>query len=368
MKIEKYFDEKLKRWLWRVDFTIGGQRIRMKDFPTRKNADDFIIAAKNKARDHRLGLSRPAPPTITLQQLYDRRAADDVVPSREEALRILRDVITCLEGAMPLTAIKRAHIKQVTEHFQKKELAIGSVNRYLGLFSASLHAAPLYFPDLDEWAPPRIPRLPGENKRERVLTRDELARIFTELNNGDYHEDIGDALRLMLLTGARKKELKKLTIASVNWDWKTAQFLKTKNKTNRTVALSDMLLEILRRREGKPLFGEVSNTTFLRSLRLASANAGVLYGDRVDGGWVPHDLRHTAATVMESAGVKYSAVAAVLGHKRSDQTATYTHVSLDDLRAAVAVLENWCREIDGFVRGQVQTSGAMCKSNFANPV
>jgi site-specific recombinase XerD len=63
---------------------------------------------------------------------------------------------------------------------------------------------------------------------------------------------------------------------------------------------------------------------------------------------VMYDLRHCAATVMKNAGVPYSAVAAILGHKRKDQTATYTHAQLSTMRRGVESLESWCQEIDGF--------------------
>jgi hypothetical protein len=45
---------------------------------------------------------------------------------------------------------------------------------------------------------------------------------------------------------------------------------------------------------------------------------------------------------------KTCADAAILGHERRDQTATYTHVKLEKMRRGVEVLEKHCREIDGF--------------------
>ena len=86
------------------------------------------------------------------------------------------------------------------------------------------------------------------------------------------------------------------------------------------------------------------------------------YGDNIENGWVIYDLRHVAATVMENAGVPYSAVSVILGHKRSDQTATYAHAQLETLRHGVETLENYCRGIDGFLweesakAGHVRTS------------
>jgi hypothetical protein len=50
----------------------------------------------------------------------------------------------------------------------------------------------------------------------------------------------------------------------------------------------------------------------------------------------------------EDAGAPYSAVSTLLGHKRKDQTATYTHAQMPAMKKTVEVLEEWCKQIDGF--------------------
>jgi integrase len=109
-------------------------------------------------------------------------------------------------------------------------------------------------------------------------------------------------------------------------------------------------LEILRARSinAPKFFKPLHKDSLYTALQRAATIAGVEYGDRVEGGWVIYDLRHVAGTVMENAGIPYSAVAAILGHARKDQTATYTHVQLETLRRGMEVLEKHCREIDGF--------------------
>lgn len=178
------------------------------------------------------------------------------------------------------------------------------------------------------------------------------------LNTQPLLTELADTLRLMLLLGCRRKELKELSAASINADWGTVQLRKTKNKTNRVIAVSRTAQDILRK-YSSPLLSKTSESVFYEAVAEASNAAGLLYGDRVDRGWVPHDLRHTVATVVESSGIRYSVVAALLGHKRKDETATYTHANLDDLRKAASVLENWCREIDGFIDHQVELRDAM---------
>jgi integrase len=154
----------------------------------------------------------------------------------------------------------------------------------------------------------------------------------------------------MLLTGAREGEILNLRQEQISWDWRTVKIVATKTKTVRVVPLSDLALEILKNREDF----SINKDKLYRVLRRTGESSGVIYGDNIQGGWVLYDLRHVAATVMENAGIPYSAVSAILGHKRTDQTATYAHAQLETLRKAVLTLETYCREIDGFMGNLAQ--------------
>src|SRR5262249_39749611 len=135
-----------------------------------------------------------------------------------------------------------------------------------------------------------------------------------------------------------------------SWDWRTVQIEATKTNTRRVIPLSAAAFEILEARKihAPRFFKKISYYGRYVALQRAAEIAEVEYGGLVDGGWIIYDVRHLAATVMESGGVPYSAVAAILGHKRTDMTATYTHVQMETMRRGVEVLENHCRGIDGF--------------------
>jgi integrase len=47
-----------------------------------------------------------------------------------------------------------------------------------------------------------------------------------------------------------------------------------------------------------------------------------------------HDLRHTYASVLASAGLSLPVIGALLGHTQPGTTARYAHLSDDPLRAA----------------------------------
>ena len=347
MKIERYKDSKQKKWAWRVDLTIDGQRIRESGFDTRDQADAFIAEIKQRKRERRFHLSSPRKP-ITLQQLRDRRANDANSFKPQLTIRMLDLLLSVCPDGVLLTELRRHHIRSLTEKLRARELKPNSINLYLACVSGALHDACEYFPLLDDWQPPRISRVKGAESRERVLSKKEIGQIFKVINADPSLAEVGDTLRLMLLTGARRKEIRTLNAASINADWRTVQLRNTKNSTHRVIALSKTAQAILSK-YSNPMMASVSESQFYDLMAEISQAAGLPYGNDTKGGWVPHDLRHTVATVVESSGVRYSVVAALLGHKRKDQTATYTHANLDDLRQAVEVMERWCQEIDDFM-------------------
>jgi integrase len=56
-----------------------------------------------------------------------------------------------------------------------------------------------------------------------------------------------------------------------------------------------------------------------------------------------HDLRHTCAAWLVSAGVPLTEVRDLLGHSTVKMTERYAHLAPENIRAAVAVLDGWSR-------------------------
>lgn len=79
---------------------------------------------------------------------------------------------------------------------------------------------------------------------------------------------------------------------------------------------------------GRPLSGG----QLLRLLRHIAERAGV-------SGVYPHAMRRALATHLVKHGAPVTAVQHLLGHKSVDTTQRYLGLCLDDLHAAVAVLE-----------------------------
>ncbi len=89
-------------------------------------------------------------------------------------------------GNTPLTTLSRADLKKFESSLAG--LQAKSINRYMGIVKAALNDAGEYFPDLEEWEPPRILRLKELPGRERVIMPAEIARLLANrlMNCGDY--------------------------------------------------------------------------------------------------------------------------------------------------------------------------------------
>jgi len=344
MKIEKVYRKDLKKYRWKIDITVNGQRVRRADFVTKQEAIDAISALHTKARADRYGLVIPKP-KITLGQL-------------DQTSRIFKEFVETVGPDVSLVSLSRADWKKYVDLLRDRDCKPGTINRYMADVSSVLNSASERFPDLSEWRCPKAPWLSCSLGRDRLLSREEVAKLLAALRaERQRHEqylsvknkaEVFDLFRLMLLTGAREGEILNLRSSQISWDWRTVQIKSEKGGGSvRIIPLSDSALEILRSRQSERFFS-INRDQLYRVLRRIADLSGVVYGDNIQNGWVLYDLRHVAATVMENAGVPYSAVSAILGHKRTDQTATYAHAQLDTLKRAVETLENYCREIDGF--------------------
>jgi integrase len=177
-----------------------------------------------------------------------------------------------------------------------------------------------------------------EEKRHRYLAGDELGRLTKALVE---HEDqqAANIIRLLLLTGARRAE-----VQSATWDqfdltngvW-TKPGSTTKQKTTHRVPLSAparQLLADLRAKAAKdgvyvfPGRGGEGHRIEIKGSWAAICKAACITAARM------HDLRHTYASVLASAGLSLPVIGALLGHSQPATTARYSHLFDDPLRAA----------------------------------
>ena len=143
-----------------------------------------------------------------------------------------------------------------------------------------------------------------ERARDRVLSDDELRRIWNAAGDGAY----GTIVRLLILTGQRRSEIAELRWSEVDFERPALNLPaeRTKNKRPHVVPLAPTawtLLEPLRR-AGDAIF---EFTAWAYSKDLLNKRSGV-------NGWVIHDIRRTVATGMADIGIAPHIIKAVLNH------------------------------------------------------
>ena len=199
----------------------------------------------------------------------------------------------------------------------------------------------------------RIPRNPAEGvplprarrAEPRFLTRDQVERLAEEA--GDY----ADVVRLLAYTGLRFGEMAALRVRRIDFLRRrlvvaesatevggVVEFGSPKTHQHRTVPIPAVLLESLSRRcAGKraddlvltsPDGSVLRSGNFRRRFFDPAATAAGLED------LTPHDLRHTAASLLIASGANVKAVQRMLGHASAAMTLdVYSGLFDDDLGA-----------------------------------
>lgn len=184
-----------------------------------------------------------------------------------------------------------------------------------------------------------------ENKRDRHLSRDEIASLYRALEDhaqaGD--PDLHDFVKILLLTGARRGN-----VLAMRWQdvdllarrW-TIPAAVTKTSTPYMVIMPPGAVAILERRrqdrqdspyvfpakrigeKGTPHMGDPRNAW--EAVRKVAGLEDVRL----------HDLRHTHASIMAADGVPLQIIGAQLGHRSIRTTERYAHLLADRIQEAV---------------------------------
>ncbi|MFW5726491.1 MAG: tyrosine-type recombinase/integrase [bacterium] len=174
------------------------------------------------------------------------------------------------------------------------------------------------------------------NARERYLSEAELLRLHKEVKESE-NKLLEPIVLLLILTGARKREVLDARWEDIDFERKTLMFPVTKSGKPRTVPLSPNALEILKGlpkvnefifpspKTGKPF------VSIFNSWNQARKRAG-LEDVRI------HDLRHSFASFLVNGGRSIYEVGKLLGHTQIKTTMRYAHLSDQTLMEAVNVV------------------------------
>ena len=335
------------------------------------NFPDWNVKA---AREHAKGLKRQidtgADPMAdrhadrsapTMDHLADRFVEEHLSKRRAATQADYRSILSLYIrphlGRLRVDELRHSDVERLHSAVAKK--APYRANRTVSVLSKMLTLAIKWEMRTDN--PARgIERAP-EHKRERYLTPAEIGRL-SEALLGLKEKASADAIRLLLLTGARKSEVLKASWSEFNLTdgvWvKPSAHVKTK-KDHRVplsgparVLLAEMRAEADKEigRGGKTdLLFEGMDGKPLSDIRMSwaavcqAAGLGKLVDAKDKAGkpvkvWEAdtrlHDLRHTYASILVSSGLSLPIIGQLLGHTQAQTTHRYAHLMDDPLREA----------------------------------
>jgi integrase len=276
---------------------------------------------------------RDAPTVADLCARFDRDYIPRKRPTTQRVYRqqIGADILPTL-GGMKVAGVSHAGVE--AWHRKLGARAPTHANRTLALLSKMFSLANRWGWRTDN--PCKGIERNSENKRHRYLSGAELIRLTAALV-GLRDVSAANAVRLLLLTGARRGEL--LAAKWTDIDLEAGVWIKpaatTKQATLHRVPLSEAACRVLAEMRARDHDAEW----------LFPARGG---GHRlhINDAWIKlrqaaslpdvhlHDLRHTYASVLASAGLSLPIIGALLGHTTAQTTMRYSHLLDDPLRAA----------------------------------
>lgn len=350
------------------DAKVTGLRLRVgaggaKTWTLRRRVGSKVINRKigtypatslAKARETALGMiealeasGSTEPLDRTFKQAAQRWIEDKARPSN--ITRQLELHVYPAWGDRKLIEIKRADVRDLIRGLEGKVLP----NRVLAsLKSIFTHAVKQ---DWLEHSPANyIDKPKAEAPRERVLSMDELARVWRAADSLGF--PAGPWVRVLMLTGQRRSEVARMRWTDLDLEAGTWTLLAshTKSKRAHLVPLSPLTLEIIKGlpRLGDYVFGTTVDTP-MRGFARPKAQIDRWLKGRGEGlsePWRFHDLRRSVSTELGRLGVPENVIRRILNHARQGVTERVyaLHSYAAEKRHA---LDAWAAEIDRAVNG-----------------
>jgi integrase len=284
--------------------------------------------------------------------------------SADEIARRLRKNVSGVIGDVKLAELHRRDITKCIDQVKDRGAGV-EANRIFEDVRAMVRWA-RGRGDLDANLVEGMRRPTETTERDRVLTDEEIRIMWADLASADMRESTRRILRLCLMTGQRVGEVSGMTRAEIDLEkaiW-TIPAERSKNKREHVVPLSDTAIsvigeqiaesEALAKRKDRAMPQWIFPGPGARAAVTAPAIAKAV--TRCEWGiahWTPHDLRRTAATGMEGAGVSPFIIGHVLNHvsatKATVTSRVYARYTYDKEKAEALTL--WAGKLAGILTG-----------------
>lgn len=327
-----------------------------------------VVAAREKAfelrstaragKDPQRVAREAANGGMTMEQLaakfMDVHATVNLRPGTVRGYReMLRDHILPSIGSLPVSDVGQIDVELLKGALKETPYR---ANRCVALVGAIFNKGIDW--ELCEKNPAeRVKHFDEAGREDFWLTEDQYKKLDAAITF--YGRECGEALRLLILTGAREMEV--LAAPWSQFDLEHAVWTRpshsTKEKKTERVPLNTATLAVLRRmkkvatspylfpgKHGKDGKSASHRKTIRKPWIQICKAAGLAEEYEVQGKkrmlkrWRPvmrlHDLRHSFASWLVSDGVSLKRVGALLGHSRESTTNRYAHLADKSLREA----------------------------------
>jgi integrase len=336
----RQFLETLGRWDENAgggSMTVGAAVIRAKE---RAAELDKAGTDPRPRRTRRLEDGAAADGAETVAQLIDEWA-DRMRKDRRDfrsldyIVATLRRLVVPVIGKRSIYDLRRRDIKDMLDGVADNNGPV-QADRVLSYLRAVFKWRAV---DDDDLVPPFAPGMartdPAERARHRTLSDEELCAIWKATDDG---APFSRFIRFLLLTGARRGEVAGLPWSEiVNGIWKLPAS-RNKVKVALDRPLSKAAMEQLVPNGRDLVFGfNKPGTMRDHKALLAASNTS---------GWVLHDLRRTARTMLARAGVQAEHAERCLGHKQDRIVETYDrHRYIPEMTRAYEMLATLVEQI-----------------------
>jgi integrase len=295
-----------------------------------------VDSGRDPTRDREARRGMPTLAEFAKRWLDEHVALKRKPVTLREYHRIVTKHIAKELGALPIDRVERTDAIELHTRLAARRYA---ANRAIAVLSAVMTYA-----ERRGLRPPASNPCRGlerfaEAKRKRPLTIDELAKLWTHLDEVEILEGpyVVAAFRLLLLTGMRKSEVLTLRWTDVNFTDRVIQLRDAKTGP-RAVVLSQRAVQVFKsvpRQVGNPyvIVGEREGGHFVGLFKPWQRIRSRLGFPEVR----IHDLRHTVATMLARTS-PLVVVRDALGHQVIETTSGYSHAANDDVRTAVEEL------------------------------
>jgi integrase len=323
-------------------------RVRMRGMPTQTASFPTLKDAQNwaKLREGAMlaGKHFPTKTKHTLSELLERYRADILLRKTPETQRREGYFLAFWHqrlGLKLLGDITKADIVKVRNEFVKRGLAATTIHRYLNILSHVLNTAIRDYDWLEHNIVSMVSRPPLPPGKTRYLTDDERIRLLQECRRSK-NKHLYSLVVLALHTGLRRSNLLGLQRRDIDLNQRTITIPRTKNGTALVLPLVGEAYELMKERcsqmtETDPVFPHTDGSQLRHRYRRAFDEA--MKRARIENASF-HTLRHCCGSYLIQAGVDLYTVSQILAHKSVTMSQRYSHLAIENVKDALAVLAN----------------------------